>query len=78
MGLFNKKKEPQQQVFLVKRCPECFVNLPINAKRCFSCNARVGKVDRFGKARKPIDWLSYLVCLVSWLLFAYFVWKYLV
>lgn len=70
MGIFKKGKTPppprRQHNYLVKRCPECFVSLPIDAKRCFSCKARVGRVDRFGKARRPVNWYSYLICLLTW------------
>lgn len=76
MGLLNKQKEPKY-AYLVKRCPECFINLPIDAKRCFSCHARVGKVDRFGKARKTTNWISYVVCILSWLaLILYIKWAF--
>ncbi|MDA8403469.1 MAG: hypothetical protein M0Z56_04625, partial [Desulfobacteraceae bacterium] len=65
----HKKKDAvkaEKIDLLVKRCPECFVNLPLNAKRCFSCHARVGRADKHGMARKATNWISYIVCIVSW------------
>ena len=58
---------------LVKRCPNCFVNLPIDAHRCYSCNTGVGDVDKHGKARKKINWYSYLACFVAWGSFIFYI-----
>jgi len=63
---------------LVKRCPECFVNLPLDARRCFSCHARIGRADKHGMARKATNWVSYIVCIVSWtILILYIKWAFL-
>lgn len=60
-----------------KRCPECFVNLPLDAKKCFSCHTRVGGVDKHGKARRGIDWISYVMCILSWaFLISYIKWAF--
>lgn len=66
--LTGKKTDPsdQKHAYLVKRCPECFISLPIDATRCFWCKARVGRVDRYGKARRPINWYAYLTCILAW------------
>ncbi len=67
MGLFTTggiEKAPKN--YLVKRCPDCFINLPLEATYCYSCKARVGKVDRHGKAKKKTNWYSYLACVISW------------
>lgn len=79
MGIFFKAGESEtSEKYLVKRCPECFINLPLGARRCHSCNTRVGGVDRHGKARKAINWFSYLICLVSWAIFIlYLEWAFL-
>ncbi|MFW5975577.1 MAG: hypothetical protein ACOCP6_02330 [Desulfosalsimonas sp.] len=68
MAVFTSRKKPRppRQTFLVKRCPECFVSLPIDAKRCFSCKSKVGGVDRHGKAKRPVNWYSYLTCILAW------------
>ena len=70
MGAAKKTKKKNQPVetdeVVVKRCPECFVHLPLDAKECFSCHAKIGKVDKYGKARKGINWISYIICILSW------------
>jgi len=69
MRLFRKK-----QAHSTKRCPECFYELPLNAKECISCHTKVGPVSADGRARKPTDWISYALCFVSWLIFILYVW----
>jgi hypothetical protein len=80
LGRKPKKKEPADEAFSVqaKRCPECFINLPLDAKKCFSCRTRVGKVDKYGKARKSPNWTSYIICIISWaILIGYIQWAFL-
>jgi hypothetical protein len=60
--------------YSTKKCPACYVHLPLNAKECHACKAKVGDVDKLGFAEKPIDWLGYLVAGVSILVFAVFMW----
>ena len=74
----DKNKESHEvEEFLVKRCPECFVNLSLDAKECFSCHSKVGKIDKHGKARKRINWISYILCIVSWaIFFIYIKWAF--
>jgi len=57
-----------------KKCPYCHVYLKLEDKRCFSCNRRVGRPNRVGIARKPFNWLAYLICFLSWLAFGLYVW----
>lgn len=68
MGLLRtrdkKAKNPEQ--YLVKRCPECFINLTIDATQCYSCKTKVGDVDRYGKAKKKTNWQSYIICIAAW------------
>ena len=75
MGLQGRKKNRPAAAhsYLVKRCPECFVSLPIDATRCYSCKARVGKVDAQGKARRPVNWYAYLTCILSWAAFILYI-----
>jgi len=62
---------------LVKRCPECFINLPMDAKECFSCHTKVGGVDKHGKARKRGMWVSYVICIIAWAIFiGYLKWAF--
>jgi hypothetical protein len=42
--------------------------------KCPGCGIKVGKVDRFGRAKEPIDWAAYAICVVSWLMFGFFLW----
>ncbi len=57
-----------------KKCPDCFEVLVLDAKRCTYCNKRVGRVDRNGYARRPTDWKGYTYCILSWLLFGFYIW----
>lgn len=71
MGVFKtterKNRHPVKNTrYLVKRCPECFINLPIDAEQCHSCKTRVSDVDRHGRARKKTNWYSYVTCIVAW------------
>lgn len=85
MGLFGRKSKPAPpeetydlESILTKRCPECFVNLPLDAKVCFSCHTRVGKADKYGKAKKRPNWISYILCIVSWAVFILYIqWAFL-
>jgi len=73
----RKKTEADKPEVIVKRCPECFVNLPLDAKECFSCHTRVGGVDKHGKARNAVDWISYVLCILSWtIFFIYIKWAF--
>jgi ribosomal protein L40E len=60
--------------YLTKKCPQCYAHLPLSAKTCSSCNAKVGEVDKLGFAQKPTDWLGYVLAGVSIIGFAVFVW----
>ncbi len=76
----GKKKNPERaaEETIVKRCPECFVHLPLDAKECFSCHTKIGRVDKHGKARKGVNWISYLICIISWgILIFYIKWAFL-
>jgi hypothetical protein len=60
--------------YATKKCPDCYVHLPLSATKCHSCGAKVGNVDKLGFAEKPADWLGYLLAGVSILVFAVFMW----
>jgi hypothetical protein len=60
--------------YITKKCPDCYVYLPLSAKECHSCKAKVGDVDKLGFAEKPADWLGYIVAGVAILVFAVFMW----
>ena len=83
MSLFGRNTKPAEETLdldsiLTKRCPDCFVNLPLDAKECFSCHTRVGKPDKHGKAQKKPDWVAYIVCIISWAVFILYIkWAFL-
>lgn len=58
----------------MKRCPYCSVDIPIDARICNNCKGKVGKLGRYGRAKEPIDWKSYTMCVVSWIAFGFFIW----
>jgi len=73
----KEKKVNTADEITVKRCPGCFVSLPLDAKECFSCHTKVGRADKFGKARTDVNWMSYIVCIVSWaIFFIYIKWAF--
>lgn len=57
-----------------KRCPYCSTNLNIGDTRCFSCQRRVGEVNKYGIAKKPLDWKGYGMSLVATMAFIAFMW----
>ncbi len=57
-----------------KKCPYCYTHLSLDAKICFSCKRKVGKVEKHGMAKIPVDWISYIVCLIAWLGFFLYIW----
>ncbi len=73
----KKKDKVDEYEIIVKRCPECFVTLPLDAKECFSCHSKVGNVDKHGKAKKGVNWISYIICILSWtIFFVYIKWAF--
>lgn len=80
----EEKKEKKKKIkrsdtdeIVVKRCPECFVSLPLDAKECFSCHSKVGGIDKHGKARKGVNWISYVICILAWaFFFIYIKWAF--
>jgi len=67
----NKKKK---NYYTTKKCPFCYVHLPLDAQSCTACKSKVGAVDKLGFAEKPIDWLGYLIATVFASGFAFFIW----
>ncbi|MCP4349563.1 MAG: hypothetical protein GY795_29125 [Desulfobacterales bacterium] len=39
-----------------KKCPHCSATIGIEDTKCFSCGNKVGEPNRFGIAKKPINW----------------------
>jgi len=67
----NKGKEA---FHATKKCPFCYVHLPLDAKLCTTCKSKVGDVDKLGFAAKPTDWWGYLIAALSIAGFALFTW----
>ena len=60
--------------YTTKKCPFCYVHLPLDAPSCSACNNKVGDVDRLGFAVKPFDWWGYLVAAIFVAGFVVFTW----
>jgi len=71
METINKKGKIS---FATKKCPICSADLQIETTTCSWCNNKVGKIDKHGIAKKPFNWLSYLICLLAWAAFFIYVW----
>ena len=70
----TKSASKRTQSYATKKCPECYAHLPLSAKECHACNAKVGNVDRLGFAEKPVDWWGYLAAAIAIVVFAVFFW----
>ena len=70
-----RDQEKGEKKFSTKKCYECFEHMKLDAIECPFCKSRVGPVDRDGIAKKPVDWISYVVFLVALAALALFVWK---
>jgi hypothetical protein len=68
---YSKGKDREH---LTKKCPECYAHLPLQARVCTVCQAKVGQVNKLGFAGKPVDWKGYLLAVVSIAGFAIFMW----
>jgi len=59
----------------IKRCPQCFSSLAMNEMVCPWCHQRLkASVNKHGYAKKPVNWYSYMTCLLSWLGVAFYIW----
>lgn len=67
----GKRRPPQHPV---KKCPECFTYLPLDAAKCHDCGARVDEVDWLGFAKKPIDWRGYIIAALVVVSYCVFMW----
>ena len=64
----------EKRKFSIKKCPYCSVVLGLNDQICFSCKHKVGKVNEYGIAEKPVDWMSYVMCFLAMGGFVFFIW----
>ena len=71
-----KKRSASQKKseYTTKKCPDCYAHLPLNAKVCHYCQAKIGDVDELGFGEKPVDWKGYVAALIAITIFAVFVW----
>ena len=61
--------------FTSKKCPYCENYLTIDERFCFSCKKKVGKLNKkTGLAHHPINWISYLICIISWTFLVFYIW----
>ena len=60
--------------FVTKKCPECYVYLPLNTQKCPSCNTKLGDVDKLGFATRKFDWSGYIIAIISIVGFCVFIW----
>ena len=61
--------------FRMKRCPECFVNLPFETAVCPWCNQKTkNRIDKHGYAKRPFNWAAYLSCFISWVVVVLYIW----
>jgi hypothetical protein len=67
----NKKDSAK---YITKKCPHCYEYLPLYARVCTACKAKVGEVNKLGFAEKPFDWSGYLIAIVSVVGFCVFMW----
>ena len=70
----SRSQSQKKLEYTTKKCPSCYVHLPLNAKVCHACHAKVGDVDKLGFAEKPVDWKGYLAAVIAIAIFAIFVW----
>jgi hypothetical protein len=70
----SKRDISAEQSHVIKKCPECYTYIPLDASKCPSCKARVGAVDRHGMASKHVNWGSYFLCFLAWVVLAIYVW----
>ncbi|MBW2611787.1 MAG: hypothetical protein JRE12_05400 [Deltaproteobacteria bacterium] len=64
------RKEPQ----VSKKCPYCYVHIPLKVEICPSCKQKVGMVDRHGMATRRVEWMSYIICFLAWLTLGLYIW----
>lgn len=70
----SKSDISAEQSHVIKKCPECYTYIPLDALKCPSCKARVGGVDKHGMASRHIKWGSYFICVLAWLVLVIYVW----
>lgn len=60
-----------------KKCPYCATYVKRDATRCDFCNRKIGEINEYGVAKKPFNFMSYVVAigavavLVGYLVYAF-------
>jgi hypothetical protein len=67
-------EKPKKNIYTTKKCPFCYVYMPLGAIQCPACKRKVGKIDKLGFATKPVDWRAYLYSLLAIVAFIVFMW----
>lgn len=62
-------------IYKNKRCPYCFTHLRLDATHCIDCKKKVGKIDKFGLAKKPFNYKAYLASLLWIIMLGIYIWK---
>ena len=74
MPVGKKYREEKNASLETKRCPYCSTPMPANSEKCFACGAKVGKLGKFGLAKKPFDWKGYLIFILSFVGLGLYIW----
>jgi len=48
-----------------KVCPYCSTKIRANDTQCFSCKNKVGPPNRYGIAKKPVNWIGNIMAVLS-------------
>jgi len=70
----NDYEHKTRKIFITKKCPECLTHLPLETEICTSCKKKVGEVDKNGIAKRPTDWMAYIICFGSLLVLCLYLW----
>lgn len=71
----NPQDKASPSSFASKKCPYCENHLSEEDQFCFSCNKRVGKLNKkTGVAGRPVALGSYVICFLSWAFLIYYLW----
>jgi hypothetical protein len=69
-----KLKKITEESHTSKKCPSCYAYIALDAQKCPHCKAKVGMVDKHGMASKRVDWRSYIICILAWIVLGVYVW----
>ena len=67
---YKQQRQPKQ-----KRCPFCYTYIRLDATHCTDCKRKVGKIDKYGLAKKPFNYKAYLAALLWFVMLGIYIWK---